>query len=59
MPLNKETKPNQTKTIGKWLERMGSLALVRKPVWEKENSQFKQVFPRLKIELVSRDEGFG
>ena len=48
-----------------WLHftsRLGSLALVRQPVKEKENSKFRPVKLRLKIDLVShpvRVEGVG
>ena len=34
-------------------DRLGSLALVKQLVWEKENSEFKPVKLRLKIDPVS------
>ena len=39
--------------MGKWLGRLGSSALVRQLVLEKENSELKPVKLRLKIDLVS------
>ena len=38
--------------MGKLKDRRGSLALVRQPTLEKENSQFKPTLLRLKIDLV-------
>ena len=40
-------------TMGKYEDRLGSSALVRQLVYEKENSEFKPVKLRLKIDLVS------
>ena len=48
--------------IGKSWDRLGSLALERQPVSEKEDSKFKLAAPRLKIDLVSQpacDGGVG
>ena len=48
--------------MGKQQDRLGSSALVRQLVQEKENSEFKPVKLRLKIDLVSypaRAEGLG
>ncbi len=48
--------------MGKQQDRLGSSALVRQLVQEKENSEFKPVQLRLKIDLVSypaRAEGSG
>ena len=39
--------------MGKYLGRLGSLPLVRQPVLEKENSEFKSVKLCLRIDLVS------
>ena len=39
--------------MGKIVGQTGSSALVRQLVWEKENSEFKPVKLRLKIDLVS------
>ena len=42
--------------------RLGPLALVRQPIQEKENSEFKPTLLRLKIDLVSHPacgRGFG
>ena len=43
----------QPPAMGKYLGRLGSSALVRQLVKEKENSEFKPVKLRLKIDLVS------
>ena len=48
--------------MGKYLDRLGSSALVRQLVQEKENSEFKPVKLHLKIGLVSypvRAKGLG
>ena len=37
--------------MGKQQGRLGSSALVRQLVWEKENSEFKPIKLRLKIDL--------
>ena len=47
--------------MGKYCDRLGSSALVRQLVQEKENSEFKPVKLRWKIDLVSypaREEGW-
>ena len=51
---------NLLSVMGKLLGRLGSLDLVRQPVKEKENSEFRPVKLRLKIDLVlypARAEG--
>ena len=39
--------------MGEYVSRLGSLTLVWQLVWEKENSEFKPVTLRLKIDLMS------
>ena len=39
--------------MGKYFGKLGSLVLARQPVYEKENSEFKPVKLRLKIDLVT------
>ena len=46
-----------TPAKGKYLERLGSSALVRQLVKEKENSELKPVKLHLKIDLVSCTSG--
>ena len=38
--------------IAKYQNKLGSLALVKQPGLEKENSEFKQAIPCLEIDLV-------
>ena len=39
--------------MSKWYDKLGSLALVRQPVEEKENSEFKPTVFHLKIDTTS------
>ena len=57
MPLRKTWINLSSPTIGKELGKLGSFALIRQPVWKKENPELKLVVLHLKIDLMSYPAG--